>query len=308
MEWNKKKKTFSRLGMAYFAFMLTTYLAQTITGILWKLTGFEYEMEGHSAIILSMAEMYLIGFPVFYFLIKQVPEAEKQREETIGWGTIAIFFLISMGLMQAGNLIGSGLMAVLSGIMGKTISNGTVDALLKENFPVMIVSTAVIAPVFEELMYRKLLIDRIRDYGDRTAVLVSGVLFGLAHGNFFQFFYACFLGMLLAYVYLRTGKIRYPMFLHMMVNVAGGVIGGTFMKLSGQFPLMLLLTGFYALIILMLSIAGMVLLICLWNRRVFQEGSMELPLSNRLQVAFVNPGMLLFFAGCVFSFILSIIL
>ena len=46
-------------------------------------------------------------------------------------------------------------------------------------------------------MFRKLLIDRIVPFGQRVAVVVSGLAFGLFHGNFYQFFYAFSLGAVL---------------------------------------------------------------------------------------------------------------
>lgn len=79
------------------------------------------------------------------------------------------------------------------------------------------------APIVEELLYRKMLIDRIAAYGDGVSVVVSGLLFGLAHGNFSQFFYAFGLGALFAYVYIKTGHIGYTIGFHMFFNLIGGV-------------------------------------------------------------------------------------
>lgn len=302
MERSSVRKTFSRLGMSYFMFVFVTYLVQGIVGIILKKTGMKDIVGANGTILLSVAEMYLVGFPVYYFFMKRIPEDRNVGEQHMGAGRIGLFFLMSMGLMQAGNLIGSCLMGVVSGILGRDISNSAMDVLLKGNLPVLLFATVVVAPVFEELMYRKLLIDRIGSYGDRTAILVSGVIFGLVHGNFFQFFYACFLGMLFAYIYIRTGKIRYPMLLHMMVNAVGGE---DLLKLAEHSPLISLYTGIYTIAVIIMAIAGIVILARLWKQRVLEEGIMEIPASRRFGIVFLNPGMMLFFAGCLFSFILS---
>ena len=68
------------------------------------------------------------------------------------------------------------------------------------------------------------MIDRLRVLGELPAVLLSGLLFGLIHGNFSQFFYATFVGFVLGYLYLRTGRLRYPIAIHMTLNLAGGVL------------------------------------------------------------------------------------
>ena len=76
------------------------------------------------------------------------------------------------------------------------------------------------APVFEELIFRKLLLDRLRPFGDRCAILLCGVAFGLYHVNLGQFFYAAALGMVLAGIVLKTGKIWHSMVCHAALNLS----------------------------------------------------------------------------------------
>lgn len=77
----------------------------------------------------------------------------------------------------------------------------------------------VVAPIFEELIFRKLVLDRVGSFGQAPAVLCSALIFGLAHQNAGQFFLAFLLGLLFARIYLRTGKIVYTMLLHFMINL-----------------------------------------------------------------------------------------
>ena len=44
-------------------------------------------------------------------------------------------------------------------------------------------------------------------------------MFGIWHGNFQQFFFAFFLGVLFSFVYIRTGRIIYTMILHGSLNL-----------------------------------------------------------------------------------------
>jgi membrane protease YdiL (CAAX protease family) len=48
-------------------------------------------------------------------------------------------------------------------------------------------------------------------------------MFGLIHGNLYQFFYAFLLGVAFSYIYIRSGKIIYSTLLHMFVNLFCGV-------------------------------------------------------------------------------------
>ena len=74
------------------------------------------------------------------------------------------------------------------------------------------------------MIFRKLLIDRLIKHGEFVAIFLSGLTFGLFHGNFQQFFFATICGWLWAFIYVRTGNIRNTIFLHMTINLSTSVI------------------------------------------------------------------------------------
>ena len=57
-----------------------------------------------------------------------------------------------------------------------------------------------------------------------TAVLFSVMAFGLFHGNLSQFFYAFGAGLLFGSIYVRTGRLRYTVTLHILVNAIGSLV------------------------------------------------------------------------------------
>ena len=57
-----------------------------------------------------------------------------------------------------------------------------------------------------------------------TAVLFSALAFGLFHGNLSQFFYAFGVGLVFGSIYVRTGRLRYTIFLHILVNAIGSLV------------------------------------------------------------------------------------
>jgi len=139
---------------------------------------------------------------------------------------VSKFFLIvcaSLPLMIAGALIGN----VISTFFGNALDRDITNAIdtLAEDYPfgLVFVSVIIIAPVFEELMFRKLLIDKISRFGFSFSILVSGLVFGTFHGNFYQIFYGCFLGFLLAFVYCTYARVRYCIVLHSIINFIGFV-------------------------------------------------------------------------------------
>ena len=82
----------------------------------------------------------------------------------------------------------------------------------------------VIAPVMEELIFRKLLLSRLRPYGSRFALWASALCFGLFHGNLNQFFYACAVGLVLGWAALSSGRIWQPILLHAGLNAVSTVL------------------------------------------------------------------------------------
>ena len=73
-------------------------------------------------------------------------------------------------------------------------------------------------------MYRKLLMDKLGIYGDRLAIVVSAIAFGLFHGDINQIIYAALLGFVLAYLYSRTGNMWLCVLLHSVINFFGSII------------------------------------------------------------------------------------
>jgi membrane protease YdiL (CAAX protease family) len=84
----------------------------------------------------------------------------------------------------------------------------------------MLVVACVLAPLSEELVFRAGLYRFVRQkIGRLPALLISGLLFGLLHGNWTGFFPLAVFGMILALVYEATGSIRVSILVHALFNL-----------------------------------------------------------------------------------------
>lgn len=170
----------------------------------------------------------------------------------------------------------------------------------------------------EELIFRKLIVDRVARFGQGVAIVVSGVMFGLFHGNLSQFMYATVLGMFLAFLYVKTGNIKITIGIHMVINFMGGVVSTLLLKaikyeellelsssgdvnalmqfymdnLPGWIAYMLYIVFIFAVVI-----AGIILLIVFRKRFKVETGEVAIPKGKRFMTVFVNLGMLAF---CLF--------
>lgn len=84
----------------------------------------------------------------------------------------------------------------------------------------LILSMGVIAPLAEEIVFRWLIYLRLRDYVRMgAAMVISGLIFGIYHGNLVQAVYAGILGMIFAYFLEISGCLWSSVLLHMGANI-----------------------------------------------------------------------------------------
>ena len=141
------------------------------------------------------------------------PEVFKKNIRKLTAKELLLVIACAFGIWGVGVVIGN-----LPEFLGLGSNDSTLDFIFG-NYTILYVLMAMFgAPIIEELIFRKILIDKIGSHGEGLAVLVSGLLFGLMHGNLGQFFLAFNLGLLFAIVYIKTRNILYTMGLHFMIN------------------------------------------------------------------------------------------
>lgn len=92
-------------------------------------------------------------------------------------------------------------------------------------FIIMFIIGAVMAPFTEELYYRGMIYPVLRNYlGPLGGALVAGLLFGIAHWDFWRTLPLAVGGAVLCYIYEKSGSIWVPMLAHGMWNGIMSVI------------------------------------------------------------------------------------
>ncbi|MBQ1262683.1 MAG: CPBP family intramembrane metalloprotease [Oscillospiraceae bacterium] len=89
---------------------------------------------------------------------------------------------------------------------------------------IFIVAHALLAPVLEELLFRSLILERLRRYGDIFAVIVSALLFMLLHASFSSMAYSFVSGIIFGLLAVYTGSVLCPMLLHFINNAISVVM------------------------------------------------------------------------------------
>ncbi len=96
------------------------------------------------------------------------------------------------------------------------------QGLTSGSLPVIFISTVIVAPIVEEVVFRGLVLSRLKKAMNVwVAVVISSLLFGLMHAQLLWVIYAFALGMLLAIVAERLNSIGASIILHMAFNLVG---------------------------------------------------------------------------------------
>lgn len=96
---------------------------------------------------------------------------------------------------------------------------------LRDNYQIFfyIVNVAVIPAVSEELLCRKAFCDALAPYGQKTAILVSSIVFSLLHANFVMILHTFVTGLIAAWLYVGTKNIKLSMSLHFVFNLLAAI-------------------------------------------------------------------------------------
>mgnify|MGYP000375156594 CR=1 FL=1 len=83
-----------------------------------------------------------------------------------------------------------------------------------------LLGSCLVIPIAEELLFRGVVYKRLKLYfGVTPALIGSALIFGIMHVNLVQFLYAAVIGLLLAFVLEKTGKLSMAVFGHIAANL-----------------------------------------------------------------------------------------
>jgi membrane protease YdiL (CAAX protease family) len=151
-----------------------------------------------------------------YFCLKTI--WKKNRPMTVG------DFLMLLCVFLSGQTFFFGfssLMEFLSNLMGFSINESIESASSIGNSVTLFLYGCILAPIFEEVLFRGLLLRMMEPYGKKFAVFATALLFGLFHANIVQSPFAFVVGLVLGYVTVEYGMI-WSVVLHFINNFVLG--------------------------------------------------------------------------------------
>lgn len=312
-----KDRSALRLGAAFFALIFLTIVGQLVISLIVELLIPEFAYSGYYSWILSIVPVYMLGLPVFLLILGKNTNKVDFEKKKMSFPMFLLSIVITIGVMTIGNIIGNTLMSIVSIIKRSDIANPIEEVVMNSNLLVTFICTVIIAPFGEEFIFRRLLIDRTRKYGDLAAILISAFLFAAFHMNFYQFFYAFLVGAVLAYVYIKTGRVLYTVGIHAFLNFLGGVVSTILLKnidltiFDSPTPNFEALIGMIIPLMCLLAQSGLmygcliatVIIVCVKHKSIALEKG-----DPGIKKCYLSPFMIIFFAICAVFALLNMIL
>jgi abortive infection protein len=231
-------------------FLITIDFLRVIVGfVIEKMTGSSDKIT--LAIIYGLTA-YMLDIPMIYYFIRN----NKKKK-----------YFVTKEKMNIGSFIGCfALMALITAIIGiislvfklKIESN---DNSILPDYPTLylnmtLFSTIIIAPIIEEMIFRGVIMNDLKEYGYKTAIIINSVLFGLAHTEIEKVIITIFLGIIFSYVAYRY-SLRYSILLHMVWNLNSSM-GSIFYYNKMLDEMIIWFVGVLSLVLIIISIYGII--------------------------------------------------
>lgn len=219
-----RKNVFIRIGIAMAVYLL---LSDILSTLMFKLMNenLPQSLRNINIMILpGFVIQYAIAFPLAYLIISKAPKAKMPKLKMRGKDFFIIFSVV-IALASIGAIVSGIIVSIVQIIFGKNIINPIAEIMTQVHPAIIIIVVSIIGPLMEELLFRKIIIDRTIQYGEGVAILFSSIMFAVIHLNIYQLFYSFLFGACCGYVYVKTGQLKYSIMMHIMLNLRGALSG-----------------------------------------------------------------------------------
>ncbi len=161
---------------------------------------------------------FITGLATFVALVviarKQLLDGVKQMSKKT-WAVVGI----GVVSLYAVNL-GVGLALQLFGVTEEAANQLALESMIFEQPLLMMLPIAFLIPVLEEILFRGVILEFIERYwGVWASIIVSGFVFGLLHAQNIHVIQYSMMGMVLGYMYIKSGKnLIVPIIAHVFNN------------------------------------------------------------------------------------------
>lgn len=152
---------------------------------------------------------WILSFPIIYYFVKTYKKYEYfKTNKKLNAKDFSVYFALAFWI---GNFF-SFLIVLMSSHKGRTPVVAIYEPLYTD-----IIMTVFVAPVLEEIVFRGVIMNNLKKYGIKTAIIINSIFFALSHYNTDMIVPAFFTGIIFSYVAYKY-SIKYSILIHFFIN------------------------------------------------------------------------------------------
>ena len=175
------------------------------------------------ALMLNGIGTLCVMFPMLYLYKKDFLRrayygvVSRQNGWRITLREVILLLFLGIALAEIVNIA----VGIIASFAGMDVYDDTMRMISEgKSIWTLILWVGLISPVVEEMLFRWVVFLRLRDaFSLGVSAVISGLLFGIYHGNMLQFLYASILGIYFALVLEWTGSLWTTILLHVGANI-----------------------------------------------------------------------------------------
>lgn len=231
----KDRNILKTMGFSFgLAIILYFVLSNAVIAIFYLISRFSPSLKSFMSsqtgmyVLQSFMSVLFIGGP---FLISYLILRKKKYVGILPYGTtynkkaaISLTMFLTP-VMLVSTIIINLISTVFQSAVGITFESGIEDMTAEGplNAIVLAISLAVIPAIVEEFCIRGVVLQPLRRYGDKFAIVMSAAIFSILHGNMVQIPYTLVAGIYLGYLCIATGSMWPSIVLHFINNMFSAV-------------------------------------------------------------------------------------
>ena len=181
-----------KLGFSLGLILISSQVTFTLIELLLK--HFDIKESITITYLLNAFSLYVVAFLLAKLLLRKVENVEVKPKVKLTFKKFMWYLFVAYGIGIFCASFSNEIINLFSKLINRELSD-RVEEIMSNSTPIpLILFVAIIGPIFEELIFRGLLLKKLRVYGDKTAIIYTGIAFGLFHTNLSQILFATVIG------------------------------------------------------------------------------------------------------------------
>lgn len=201
----------------YWYVIITFIIMQMIVAFIAPILHFGFGIEMLDAAVYAYIGSFIVALIIILSLMKNDLKEEKLNHplsigQIIGWSVAGLF------LAWIAQAIAVTIEMQLFGIDPASENTEVIVDFTRSNI-LFILIPAIIAPILEEIIFRKILFGTFyKKMNFFIAALLSSLIFAVLHLDFTHLLIYATMGFVFAFLYVQTKRIIVPIIVHMAIN------------------------------------------------------------------------------------------